>query len=64
MKLPRARFTVRWLMVVVIAIAALLSAFEAGRRWERSLHSTRWLIHDGSMPPGQMPVGPIRSVEK
>src|SRR5262245_37185575 len=35
MRIPRVRFTVRSLMVAVILFAALLAAFEAGRRWER-----------------------------
>jgi hypothetical protein len=35
MRLPRLRFTVRRMMVAVIFAAALLGAFEAGRRWER-----------------------------
>jgi hypothetical protein len=35
MRLPRLRFTVRRLMLVVAIVAALLTAFEAGRRWER-----------------------------
>ena len=33
---PRMRFTVRRLMLVVLIVAALLTAFEAGRRWERA----------------------------
>ena len=33
---PRLRFTVRRLMFVVLIVAALLAAFEAGRRWERA----------------------------
>lgn len=37
MPLPRPRFTVRWLMVAAFVVAALLGAFEAGRRWEREL---------------------------
>jgi uncharacterized membrane protein YidH (DUF202 family) len=32
----RVRFTVRRLMLVVLIVAALLTAFEAGRRWERA----------------------------
>jgi hypothetical protein len=32
----RVRFTVRRLMLVVLIFAALPSAFEAGRRWERA----------------------------
>lgn len=34
MRLPLMRLTVRWAMIAIIAIAALLGAFEAGRRWE------------------------------
>lgn len=34
--MPRVRFTVRLLMLVVLAVAVLLGAFEAGRRWERA----------------------------
>jgi hypothetical protein len=33
---PRVQFTVRRLMLVVLIVAALLAAFEAGRRWERA----------------------------
>jgi hypothetical protein len=33
---PRVRFTVRRLMLVILFVAALLTAFEAGRRWERA----------------------------
>jgi hypothetical protein len=33
---PRVRFTVRRLMLLVLIVAALLAAFEAGRRWERA----------------------------
>jgi hypothetical protein len=33
---PRVRFTVRRLMLVVLVVAALLTVFEAGRRWERA----------------------------
>lgn len=36
MRLPRVRFTVRRLMIAVLAVAALLGAFEAGPRWERA----------------------------
>ena len=36
MRLPRVRFTLRRLMLVVAIVSALLAAFEAGRRWERS----------------------------
>jgi len=32
----RVQFTVRRLMLVVLIVAALLTAFEAGRRWERA----------------------------
>jgi uncharacterized membrane protein YidH (DUF202 family) len=32
----RVRFTVRQMMLVVLIVAALLTAFEAGRRWERA----------------------------
>lgn len=39
MKLASVRFTVRWLMIAVLAVAALLGAFEAGRRWEREQDS-------------------------
>jgi hypothetical protein len=35
MKLPRLRFTMRRMLVVVAIVAALLASFEAGRRWER-----------------------------
>jgi hypothetical protein len=38
MGLPRVRFSVRRMMVAVIFAAALLGAFEAGRRWERVQH--------------------------
>jgi hypothetical protein len=34
MRVSRVRFTVRWMMVVIFT-AALLGAFEAGRRYER-----------------------------
>ena len=37
---PRVRFTVRRLMLVVLVVAALLTAFEAGRRWERAKTKT------------------------
>jgi hypothetical protein len=33
---PRVRFTVRRLMLAVLIVAVLLTAFEAGRRWERT----------------------------
>jgi hypothetical protein len=36
MRLPRLQFSVRRMIVAVIFAAALLGAFEAGRRWERS----------------------------
>jgi hypothetical protein len=36
MRLPRVRFTLRRLMLVVAIVAALLTAFDAGRRWERA----------------------------
>ena len=39
MRLPRVRFTLRRLMLVVAIVAALLTAFEAGRRWERSVRA-------------------------
>jgi hypothetical protein len=37
MRLPE--MTVRRLMLVVLIVAALLAAFEAGRRWERAGHA-------------------------
>jgi hypothetical protein len=33
---PRVQFSVRRLMLVVLIVAALLTAFEVGRRWERA----------------------------
>jgi len=36
MRLPRFRLTVRQAMLIVLLVAALLGAFEAGRQWERS----------------------------
>lgn len=36
MRLPRFRLTVRQAMLIVLVVAALLGAFEAGRQWERS----------------------------
>lgn len=35
MRWSRAQFTVRRLVLLVVLVAALLGAFEAGRRWER-----------------------------
>jgi len=35
MRLPRFRLTVRQAMLIVLLVAALLGAFEAGRQWER-----------------------------
>ncbi len=32
----RVRFTVRRLMLVILIVAVLLTAFDAGRRWERA----------------------------
>lgn len=35
MRLPRFRFTVRGIMILVIMVAIGVGGFEAGRRWER-----------------------------
>jgi hypothetical protein len=41
MRLARPRFTLRHLMLTVLLVAALLGAFEAGRRWEGRLRAVR-----------------------
>jgi DMSO/TMAO reductase YedYZ molybdopterin-dependent catalytic subunit len=66
MPFPRVRFTVRRMMVAVAILAAILAAFEAGRRWERN-HRPRGLLriqavrHVGQWGPGRataLPVAP------
>ena len=35
MRVPRVRFTIRWLLAIVVLIAVGLGGFLAGVRWER-----------------------------
>jgi hypothetical protein len=67
MRVPRVRFSVRWMMVAVILAALFLGAFEAGRRWER-VHRRRgalrvqtvrhlgpWQLNHPAIPAGAGP---------
>ena len=42
MRLPRARFTVRRMMVAVAIVGVILGEFAAGVHWERNRQETAW----------------------